>query len=441
MTDNQASFHAGVDVRRWAGVLRRAHELAFARGRTPSIIRGVVADSWERCTTSGLSVDTRDAPLAIEPGDARDRWEEHPLSRATAVLRGTLASLLYDARHIVVVADADGTLLWAEGHPDVLRASEAIQFTPGHMWSEDAAGTNAVGTALAAGHPVQIFSAEHYRSAVHAFQCSGAPIRDPDSGAILGVIDVTGSYQTGHPHNLALVETAARLVEEQLRGEMLARDARTLTLFAEHVARHGGPSAAVTARGRVLAATHPDWRGAQLVLPDDGGADVLLPDGTAATLDPLGEGLLLTATRDARRHPARTRLTVLGRPFVTLRTPDGEQRLTPRHGEIVTLLALHPDGLTGGELAALLYGEGGHEVAVRAELHRLRDVLGDALATRPYRLVHVDTDLAAVRADLAEGDIAAARSRYAGPLLPGCGVAAIATARAALAAELAATAP
>ena len=74
-------------------------------------------------------------------------------------------------------------------------------------------------------------------------------------------------------------------------------------------------------------------------------------------------------------------------------TPTAEHRLTARHSQIAALMADHPDGLDARSLSELLYGDAGHEVAVRSELHRLREVLGPALATRPYRLEGVQTEL------------------------------------------------
>jgi transcriptional regulator of acetoin/glycerol metabolism len=139
----------------------------------------------------------------------------------TDVLHDVLGNLLFDARHIAVVSDADGCLLWSDGHPSVLRASEQIGFTPGHRWSERAAGTNAIGTALAADYAVQVFSAEHYRAEIHGWQCSGAPIHDPETGELLGAIDVSGRWDTASPHTLTLVQMAARLVQERLRAQML----------------------------------------------------------------------------------------------------------------------------------------------------------------------------------------------------------------------------
>ncbi len=267
---------------------------------------------------------------------------------------------------------------WADGHPDVLRASELIRFCPGHTWSEAAAGTNAVGTALAADHAIQVFSAEHYRSEVHGWQCSAAPVHDPDSGRILGAIDVTGSYRTAHPSNLALVQMAARLVEERLRGEMLTRDNRILGLFAEHTARHRGPAAAVSHTGRIWAATPIDWTSGRIELSIEQQL-ARLSDGASVAVQPLGEGALLRPTAAAaprRRRIPSHHLTLLGCSRALLRGPAGSR-----------------------------------------------------LATRPYRLEGVEIDLELVKHLLAGGHDDQARELCRGPLLESSSVAEIVAAR------------
>jgi hypothetical protein len=95
-------------------------------------------------------------------------------------------------------------------------------------------------------------------------------------------------------------------------------------------------------------------------------------------------------------------------------------RLTPRHSEILLLLASAARGLAGDELAVLLYCEDSTASTLRAELNRLRALLGDdLLASRPYRLVaEVTADWLAVEAHLASGDVVAAMQAYRGPLLP-----------------------
>jgi hypothetical protein len=456
MRDSWVGLQAGVDARKWAGVLARAHDAAVRGGHVPTIVRGVIADSWERCAETGVDPVRAGAPLVVEPDEAVERWREHPLAQTTDVLRGVLGELLYEARHIVVVSDADGCLLWSDGHPDVLRKSEDIRFSPGHAWSEDAAGTNAVGTALATDHAVQVFSAEHFRSEIHGWQCSGAPIHDPETGALLGAVDVSGRYDTASPHTLALVQMAARLVEERLRAQMLERDGRILELFAQHASRHRSPAAALSPSGRILAATG-DWppptpltRGGRLDLPERT-EEVEFSDGTGAAVHPLGEGRLVVAAGRRARVRARSRthgprIELLGSPRGRLMTAGGEltHRLTARHSEIVALLALHPEGMDARALSAALYGSAGHEVAVRAECHRLRETLGSALATRPYRLEGLEVDLALVLGGLAGRDgrggqrRAAAVARDAGELLPDSSVPEIVAARASLRAAAAA---
>ena len=80
---------------------------------------------------------------------------------------------------------------------------------------------------------------------------------------------------------------------------------------------------------------------------------------------------------------------------------DGRRlHLSPRHAEILALLAGFPEGLSAGELGAALHGAGGSAPTVRSEISRLRRLLGPTLATRPYRLVaDVDADFLAPAAD------------------------------------------
>jgi len=121
----------------------------------------------------------------------------------------------------------------------------------------------------------------------------------------------------------------------------------------------------------------------------------------------------------------RILLECLGRSESLLTVDDGRGRLTtlrlsPRHSEILLLLASAPRGLSGDELAVLLYEDDGASSTLRAELNRLRGLLGEELlASRPYRLVAgVTGDWLAVEGQLASGDLRAAMRTYGGPLLP-----------------------
>lgn len=123
------------------------------------------------------------------------------------------------------------------------------------------------------------------------------------------------------------------------------------------------------------------------------------------------------ATGPAGGHPT---LSVLGRDEALLVTDGHRLRLSRRHSEILALLAAHPAGLTGDQLSLALYGDRPvPPVTLRAELSRLRRLVGGLLHSRPYRLsVPVETDAADVERELAAGDLCAALRAYAGPLLP-----------------------
>ena len=111
------------------------------------------------------------------------------------VIRRLLVESAADAGLLVAVSDAVGQLLWVEGSPSMRSRAEAMHFVPGADWSEISAGTNAPGTSLALDRPVQIFGAEHLARQVAPWSCSAAPIHDPDTGAVLGVLDLTGGAE------------------------------------------------------------------------------------------------------------------------------------------------------------------------------------------------------------------------------------------------------
>ncbi|MEV4743501.1 GAF domain-containing protein [Streptomyces sp. NPDC049555] len=113
-------------------------------------------------------------------------------------------------------------------------------------------------------------------------------------------------------------------------------------------------------------------------------------------------------------------LSVLGRDEALLVTDGRRVRLGRRHSEILALLAARPDGMTGDQLTAALYGDRSvPPVTLRAEICRLRRLVPGLLHSRPYRLaVPLHTDIALVERELDHGDARAALRAYPGPVLP-----------------------
>ena len=403
-----------------ARTLHEVYDAVLSGGGGPAP-RSLVSDSWRRSLAARVDPDHHVAPVTYRDGDLDGVRSAHPLGAVLPLLRSTLVSIADEAVHIMVVTDADGTILWREGALGLLRSADAVGLAPGTRWSEEAIGTNAMGTALAVDAPVAIHSAEHLVRAVHAWTCAAAPVHDPDTGAIVGAIDVTGPLHTAHPAMVALVAATAQLAENQLRVRLAIADERLRVRNMPHLTSlRGGTGALVTPTGRILAGEpYGGWPVRVAIAP--GEERVRLDDGREMLVEPLAEGYLLRAagptTGRARRRALSLRL--MGEhPSVLL---DGTPvPVTLRPAELLAVLALHPDGLTAERLALLLYGDGGNPTTVRGEVLRLRSLIGaDVLRTRPYRLdADVDTDAGTVARALAAGRPDAALRACAGPLLP-----------------------
>lgn len=404
-----------------ARLLRRAHEVVLSGCGMPPVLRDVIVRSWERCTSARVDPD-RPAPMVLDAEQAAARFAEHPLSEVTPLVRGLLDSVSAEARHLVAIGDADGVLLWSEGHPRMLEAARGPCFMPGALCSEVGVGTNAIGTAIALDHPLQVFSAEHFNRLLHGWTCAAAPVHDPVSGAILGVIDLSGSFRTAHPHTLALVSAVARAAELQLVCERRSRDAELVARYLDRLPAAGRrPSALVAGDGRVLAATPRGWLG-PCVEFDVGGGRTILSDGTPALVEPAAGGAWIVWAMHARerrapRHVLFIRALAAARP--ALRLAGRPLALSERQAELLTVLALHPAGLSARALACCLYGGAANPVTVRVEIARVRRVVGELVDAQPYRLAaEIRADFLDVERLLERGRVRAALDRYAGPLLP-----------------------
>ena len=221
--EHWAAIVAGADRRSRAREIAQARDRLLAAGWTPQLglrgsepnVRPVIERSWQRSVEAGVDPDHGLAPVSLDEGQVNQRWGSHPLSIAVPILRGLLEDV-GDTEHVALVCDADGALLWIDGRPAMLDAAREVHLERGSVWAEGAAGTNAMGTALAERHPIQVFSAEHFTESVHQWTCSAAPVRNPVTGETLGVLDLTGALGTAHPHSLAVVTMAAKLVEREL---------------------------------------------------------------------------------------------------------------------------------------------------------------------------------------------------------------------------------
>ena len=209
--------------------LAAAHD-AFVGSRIEAVgVRALVRESWQRSLSLRLDPDRPRVLVDLDDDELREYRSAHPLALALPTIQRLLVRHTVDAGLIVAVGDQAGRLLWVDGDARLRRRAEAMLFVEGADWSERAVGTSAPGTALTLDRSVQIRGAEHFTRLVHPWSCSAVPVHDPDSGVVLGVIDITGGDEAVAPATLPLLEAAVAAVEAELRIARLDERARATT--------------------------------------------------------------------------------------------------------------------------------------------------------------------------------------------------------------------
>ncbi|KXP00678.1 diguanylate cyclase [Tsukamurella pseudospumae] len=381
----------GEDPRQYARLLAAVYDATMSGSRPPARPRDVVGESWLRVRAAGVVPDA-DGPRSVLDTLAVERRREASGLRAVVDdLAAGLSSLTADGDNILVIADRDGTVLWRSGSSRVLSHADRLGFVQGAQWGEKEVGTNAIGTALAARGPVQIFSAEHYARSHHGWTCTGAPIRDPRTGHILGVVDVSGPAATVHPTTLALVAAVAGLAESRLRADHLLKLDRLRTVAAPMIAAMSGPRLAVDAEGWVVAVGDLAPR-SRITLPQPiTGPSVWLPELGECVVDRFPGGWLIQPGGERVVSSAGVRVVIDVRPgrdpevVVTGSTGTWRRLLPPRHAQILALIARAGEGRSAAQISEALFGDPGRVVTVRAEISRLRRSVAGLIVARPYR--------------------------------------------------------
>jgi transcriptional regulator of acetoin/glycerol metabolism len=178
------------------------------------LVRPEILSSWSR-SEAAISTDVTQAPLADE-SDTAAFWQDSPLQTAVERVEAELRRTAEDGDLVVAVTDSETRILWTYGGRVMRRKAETVNFVAGGRWDDESVGTNALDLANRLGAPAMVFSAEHYASIVHNWVCWAAPVHDPVTGAQLGVIDLSTTWDRSHPIGLATARVMARLIESAM---------------------------------------------------------------------------------------------------------------------------------------------------------------------------------------------------------------------------------
>ena len=185
-----------------------------------NLIRPVVEDSWRRCHQFELDPELRHAPIVSDKGQLEySHYLHSDLLNAARPILERAKEHLYRSDSLILLADAGGMILDVKADPHVITSAGNINLIEGGVWSEEVAGTNAIGTALAAAEPVQLYGAEHFCAGIKHWTCSADIIRDPHDGMILGAVDLSGLTDSYQSNALAFAIMATRLIEANLASD------------------------------------------------------------------------------------------------------------------------------------------------------------------------------------------------------------------------------
>lgn len=191
------------------------------------VVRSAITDSWQRCQQSDVDYRRGQAPVPIRDDRLQRLLDKRSrLVQAGASTMALARDYMLETGTVMVLTDADGVVLRLEGDTKLaLRdAVEKTHLLPGSNWSETTCGTNAIGTALETGQPIQVHATEHFCSGIHRWTCSACVVRDPIDGAVIGAIDISGlSSSYGRPALALAISAAARIEAQLLQMELDAR--------------------------------------------------------------------------------------------------------------------------------------------------------------------------------------------------------------------------
>lgn len=177
----------------------------------------VINRSRARSMSYGISESLVYSRTIVDGTGLSDRiLRNRDLIMAAEPFMNQLYGFVRGSEFFAILTDAEGCILSIIGDDVILKTADELKMIPGAFMDEANIGTNAMGTALVEGVPVQVSGAQHSISAYHRWTCSAAVIRG-ENGEIIGALDLTGYIDNVHPHTLGMVVAAVNAIENTMK--------------------------------------------------------------------------------------------------------------------------------------------------------------------------------------------------------------------------------
>lgn len=387
----ESALQVNDDPEDYARVLSSLHHARMEGHRLPARPRPIIERSWDRMQRMGKPVEAPDPDVDEEAAsqyrDGKLTFYGATAADLTAMTQSLLEPLLAGSGLIGVFSSDDARVSVRYGDAPPLRRADRIGFVPGARWNEGTAGTNAIGIATRLNVPVQVHGPEHWCLTQHTWSCAASPLRDPATGGILGVLDVSGPVPEAHPAILGFVSSVTGQLEMWLQNQHLRYLDQLRTRCLGMLPSLSGRWILCDRMGWVIG-----FRGVtpqrRLDLPGKKTAHAScmnVPGVGVCTVTVLDDVVIVTP-EDA---PPEYTLHVDGQTVeMHVAGSSTSQHISAKHAAILKALQDAGRPLEPGQIAASVWeGQSVSDVTVRAEVSRLRRRFPGLISSAPYGLL------------------------------------------------------
>ncbi|KAA8734852.1 transcriptional regulator [Acinetobacter qingfengensis] len=169
-----------------------------------------IISSWQRSKDAQIPDDRSAAPLA------KVSIYDSSLDQAMQHCADDLTQIANTSSMVIAVADSTSMIRWMRSSPQMRSAAEKVHFVQGGQWREDMVGTNALALSLRTRQSSCVFSNEHYMDSIHDWVCYAAPIIDPFTKQVIGVVDLSTKWNEHNSLGVLAVERCASIIQNAL---------------------------------------------------------------------------------------------------------------------------------------------------------------------------------------------------------------------------------
>ena len=175
-------------------------------------IQQSIIQSWNRSDKANIPTDRQEAPIT------KIKTEQSAyLRQALAYCQEQLQHITLQSSMVMAVADIGSTIIWTTASRPMQKAAEEVNFVEGGYWDETQVGTNALALSLKTKQSSCVFSNEHYMTSVHDWVCYATPIIEPYTQQVVGVLDLSTTWQNHNQFGLLAAERCASILQSALQ--------------------------------------------------------------------------------------------------------------------------------------------------------------------------------------------------------------------------------